>query len=168
MWITKLLYKLSRIRFAGHSEYSKFATNLTKQELDNLTTREQYQKIYKFLKQEESKNKEHTYDFSKRFIENAKSREKQSDIHISTIYGFVIGIIGGALLQTDIFKNLLNFNSMLNIIITCISCVAFILLVGLSVLWDAQKILFTDKMTNLPIILTVLEDYCEEVETTFR
>lgn len=171
MCITNFLYKLSHKHFSGHSEYSKFATNLAKQNLSDLTTREQYQKIYEFLKQEESKNKEHTYDFSKRFIENAKSREKQSDIHISTLYGFIIGLLSTALCSLPFFQtwndsfksnNFLFFLPYLAIIFI------FFIIFALTIFFDAQRILFTNKMTNLPIILTVLEDYCEEVEATFK
>lgn len=128
-------------------KYKRFVEDIRDRPLKNKSAKEQYEEIYKFVQQESAKNEEDTYTFAKRYLSNTHFKYQDVNLFMSLLLGWLIGNI----IQTTIW---------IAIIVFIICCVALFV--------DTKTMMLTRNIENDEIILTVLEDYCKEVEQTFR
>lgn len=128
-------------------EYKNFVENIRDLPFKNKSAQEQYKEVYNFIQNQSSQSKEDTYTFAKRYLSNTNYKYKDIEFYVPLLLGWAIG----------------------NIIKTSLLLTAVIVAIGFVVMYiDEKDKMITRNIENDEIILTVLEDYCKEVEQEFR
>ena len=150
-------------------KYKIFVENIRDLPFKNKSAKEQYEEVYKFVQQESAKNEEDTYTFAKRYLSNTNYKHEDSSFTVSLLASYFFGLLS-SWSYNWIYKWL--FNESCNIIIKILSlivCFCPCIIILYYILKNQyKKAMINRSMDNDEIILAVLEDYCKEVEQTFR
>ena len=151
-----------------NEEYKSFVNGLNGIYLDKMPSTKQYQTIQEHIKyQENIYGKEDMYTFAKRYIINNQTKDKHVDINMSVLIGAISGIF--STLITNAVKCIPAINGHLGLeAIVSIGIAIIVVLFAIPFLAkEIKTIRRTGTMSNVDMILTVLQNYCEKIENKF-